>query len=77
MKRLLQGLLLLLSENLKYYKKSKYKIQCASLSSAIHPVHHSAEIPVLFFVHLPCLDDLDPGEELSDSRDADFDIEDD
>ena len=60
-----------------YNKKNKYKIEYPNLPSAIRPVTHSAEIPVSVFAQLPSFDDLDLDEELDDSHDTDFEIEDD
>ena len=59
-----------------YKKKNKYNIEYPSQPSALRPVPHSAETPIPVFVQLPSFDDLNPDEELSDSHDVDFEIED-
>ena len=47
-----------------------------SLPSAIRPVPHSAEIPAPVFAHLDTLlEDMGYDEKLSDSYDADFELE--
>ena len=62
----------------RYNKKNKYKIEYPSLLSAIYPQYlNSAEIPKTVFTQLPSLDDLDSDVELSESHDADLEIEDD
>ena len=43
----------------------------------MRPVTYSAETLVPIFAQLSSIDDMDPDEELSDSHDADFEIEDD
>ena len=58
-----------------YNKKYKWKIEYPSLPSAICPVPHSAEIPVPVFAQLPCPEDMGYDEKLSESNDADFEIE--
>ena len=58
-----------------YIKKNKCKIEYPNLPSTIHPVLYS--IPVLVSIQLPSLEDLDYDEELWDSNDAGFEIEDD
>ena len=67
-KRLLHRLLILFDDMIR-------KTNCLSL--AICLVLHSTEIPVLVFVQLPSLEELDDNEEFSDSNDADFEIKDD
>ena len=52
------------------------EIEYPSLPSAIRPVPHSGEIPVPVFAQLPCLEDVGYDEKLSDSNDADSEIED-
>ena len=56
--------------------KNKCKIEYPNLPSAAHPVPHSIEIPPPVFIQLSFLEHLDH-DELSDSNDADFEIEDD
>ena len=58
-----------------YNKKNKWKIEYPSLPSAILPVPHSAKIPVPVLPQLSCLEDVGYDEKLSDSNDADFEIE--
>ena len=51
------------------------EIEYPSLPSAIRPVPNSAEIPVPVFAQLTCLEDVGYDEKLSDSNDADSEIE--
>ena len=50
-------------------------VSCIIVLSSIRPVPHSAEIPVPVFAQLPSLEDVGYDEKLSDSNDADFEIE--
>lgn len=60
--------------NSRFNKNSKSKIEYHNLPSAIRPMLHSDEIPVLVFEQPPPVEVLSDVEECSHSSDADFEI---
>ena len=60
--------------NSRFNKNSKSKIEYHNLPSAIRPMLHSDEIPVLVFEQPPPVEVLSDVEECSHSSDADFKI---